>query len=104
MLQRGIELAPLVGDLGHAHVPDAGTGHRRPARRRGDLNQLLVGGERRIQASPGPLHPAEVKARPCLQGTLTGRAPSGDAGGEAALGVFEPTAHPLGYSQHPQAN
>ena len=71
------------------------SGHRRAARRRGDLKHLPVGGERRIQAALGPLHPAEVMARPRGQGMLAGRAPSGDAGGEAAFRVFKPAAEPL---------
>ena len=53
--------------------------------------------------APGPAAPGRGQGTP-MPPRVTGRAPSGDAGGEATFGVFEPTAHPLGYSQNPQAS
>jgi len=95
-----IKLTPLVGHLGHAHISDAGCGQRCLARRRGDLQRLLISGERRVQPALGALDLTKEMAGRRGQGTLTGRVPSGDDCGEAALGVCEPAAQPLGQGPH----
>jgi hypothetical protein len=62
MPQGRVELVPLVGHLGQAHVPGARTGHGRAAGRPGDRQRPLIGVMRRVQAALGALNLAEVIA------------------------------------------
>ena len=68
-------------------------------RRGGDLERLLVGPDRRVQAALGALDLTEEMAGRCGQARLAGRPPSGDAGREGALRLGEPAAEPLGQGQ-----
>ena len=92
MLERGVELVPLVGHLAQAHLRNTGGGQGRPARWCGDLKGLLVGAERRVQPTPGTLDLAEVMAAPGGQGELAGLPPLGDARREGALSFGQTTA------------
>ena len=96
-----VEFVPLVGHLGQAHVPDARGGQGRPSGRRGDLERLLVGAGRGVQAAPGPLDLAEVVVGPGGDDELARRPPLGDARRQQALGLREPAARPLGSGQLP---
>jgi hypothetical protein len=96
VLQGGVELAPLVGHLGQAHVGDAGDGQGRPAGGCGDLQPLPVGSKRRVQAALGALDVAEKLAGSQGRVDLTGRSKLGHAGGEGGLGFGQHTAEQLG--------
>ena len=99
MPESGVELVPLVGHLAQADKRDACGWQARAARRRGDLQRLLVGPGGRVQAALGPLDLAEVIAGVGSESGLAGGPPPGDAGPEGALGLGEPAAEPLGHGQ-----
>jgi hypothetical protein len=96
-----VELVPLVGHLGQAHMHCARSGQRRAAGWRGDLQRLLVGAGRGVQAALGPLHLAKEMAAPAGHGGFAGRSPLADAQGQRALGLREPATQPLGQAQVP---
>jgi hypothetical protein len=95
VLQGSVELVPLVGHLGQAHIPDARGGQRRAVGRRGDLQHLPVRPGRRVQAALSVLDLAEVVAAWGNQGR------PGEAGSEVALGLRESAAQPFGLRQVP---
>jgi hypothetical protein len=99
LAQRSLEFVPLVGHLPHADEGDPSRRHSRSARRRGDLQRLLVGADRRIETALGPLHLAEVMATVGGRVAIAGRPPFGDAGSEGTLGIRDPAAQPLGHGQ-----
>ena len=90
--QGSVKLAPLVGHLRQAHLRHASGGQRRAAGRHGDLQRLLAGAQRRVQAALGALDLAKEMASPDSKGVLAGCPAFGDAGSEGALGLCEPAA------------
>jgi hypothetical protein len=82
-------------------VGDPRGGHGRLPLRRGDLQRPPVGGERRVEASLGPLHLAEVLADPHGQEALADGVQAVDARGQGARGFGQPAAQPLGHAQVP---
>jgi hypothetical protein len=86
-----VELVPLVGHLGQAHVRDADGGQSSPAGRRGDLERLAVGASRGVQATLGPLDLAEVLVAPGSHGGLAAR-PSRACCDGCRPGTFVPDA------------
>ena len=69
----------------------AGHGH--------DVDRLLVGAERRVQAALGTLDLAEVVAAADRQGAFAGRPPLRGNRRQQLLGFGEPAAHPLGEAE-----
>ena len=96
-----VELVPLIGHLGQAHIRDARGGQGSPAGRCGVLERLPVGAGRGVQAALGPLDLAEVLVAPGSHGGLAGRPPLGDARRQRALGLCKLAAQPLGHAQVP---
>jgi hypothetical protein len=99
VLQGGGKLAPLVGDLGHAHMSDARGGQGRRARHCSHLQHLPVDLNCRVQATLGALQQRKMVAASRCQGDLPGRSPLGDARSKGPLGRCEPAAQPLGHGQ-----
>ena len=98
-LGRRVKLALLVGDLRQAHIPGASHGQVRAAGPGRDVDRLLVGAERRVQAAPGTLDLAEVVAAADRQGAFAGHPPLRGNRRQHLLGFGEPGAHPLGEAE-----
>ncbi len=78
VLERDVELAPLVGHLGHTSVRDAGGWRRHPRGSRRELQAPPVRVERRLQAALRPLNVPENLDRSHDQIHLPGRLERGD--------------------------
>ena len=98
MPQGEVELVPLVGDLGQAHVARA-SGWRRPAGGDQGVQSLLAGQDGRVQTALGALEQGQRVVSPRRQRELAGLAPPGDAGREGAFGLGEPATQPFGHGQ-----
>src|SRR6266511_434157 len=80
-------------------TPAAGRGGR-PGRC-GDLENLLVGSERRVEATLSAPDPPEMMAANGDQSGLAVRQPPGNTRRQGALGLGQPTEQLLGYGQDP---
>ena len=92
MPHRGVEIASLVGHLGHAHVRDTGSWQRRAARDRRDLQCPAVRLEFRVQVALGAVDLAEAMALRGDQEGQAGRVPPVDDRRQHALGIGQPAA------------
>jgi hypothetical protein len=99
VLRRNVELTALVGDLGHAHVRGTCGRQGRLAGCGGEVQCLLIGPERPIQATLRTLDPAQVLGPESDHVVHAGRLPPCDARGNGALGRPESATEPLCRSQ-----